>query len=130
MAKRILVVEDEHAVARTIQVNLDREGFTTQVASNGAAGLAAVASAPPDLIILDVVMPGMDGFEVLRSLKADPLTADIPVVMLTAKSDQESILRGWSEGVHCYMTKPFDPRDLTAFVQRLLDADELGDGDI
>lgn len=129
MAKRILVVEDERAVARTIQVNLDREGYQTELAANGSQALESIAAAAPDLVILDVVMPGMDGFEVLRALKADPETADIPVVMLTARSDEESILRGWSEGVHCYMTKPFDPRDLTAYVMRVLESDELTDGD-
>lgn len=120
MAKRVLVVEDERALARLIQVNLDREGFDTQLAADGKAALAAVAEARPDLIVLDVVMPGIDGFEVLRRLRSDPDTSEIPVVMLTAKADDDSILRGWTEGVHCYMTKPFDPVDLVTYVRRTL----------
>ena len=120
MAKRILVVEDEHPVARLIQVNLEAAGYEVTVASGGEEALAALAVEMPALMVLDVVMPGLDGFEVLRQLKADPDTADLPVVMLTARTDEQSIFKGWAEGVHCYMTKPFDPKDLLLLVERML----------
>lgn len=123
-AKRILIVEDERALARLVQVNLDRHGYETVIAGDGRAGLEEVRRAAPDLIILDVMMPVMDGFEMLRRLKADESTAGIPVMMLTAKADELSILQGWQEGVECYLTKPFDPAELVAFVQRLLEPSE------
>ncbi|MBI5833612.1 MAG: response regulator [Armatimonadetes bacterium] len=120
MAKLILVVEDEHPVARLIQVNLESVGYEVRVAANGAEALAALAEQMPALVVLDVVMPRMDGFEVLRHLKSDPDTADLPVVMLTARSDEQSIFQGWAGGVHSYMTKPFHPEDLLLLVERML----------
>jgi two-component system alkaline phosphatase synthesis response regulator PhoP/two-component system response regulator VicR len=120
MAKRILVVEDDGAVARLIQVNLERAGYEVELAGNGRGALTAVAQRRPDAVVLDVVMPVLDGFEVLRRLKADPDTSDIPVMLLTGKSDEDSIFQAWSEGVECYLTKPFDPDDLVLFMERML----------
>ncbi len=120
MVKRILLAEDEQPVARIVEVNLAREGYEVEWVTNGAAALEAVAAQPPDLIILDVTMPQMDGFEVLRRLKSDPETSELPVIMLTGKSDDDSVFKGWAEGVHSYMTKPFDPRDLALVVERVL----------
>jgi len=120
MVKRILLAEDEQPVARIVEVNLAREGYEVDWVTNGAAALEAVAANPPDLIILDVTMPQMDGFEVLRRLKSDPETSELPVIMLTGKSDDDSVFKGWAEGVHSYMTKPFDPRDLALVVERVL----------
>ena len=125
MAKRILVVEDEQAVARLLQINLERAGYEVELAGNGRSGLEAVAVQRPDAVVLDVIMPVMDGFEVLRQLKADPDTADIPVLLLTGKSDEESIFEAWSEGVHCYLTKPFDPSDLVLLMGRMLAPDDV-----
>ncbi|MBI2298155.1 MAG: response regulator [Armatimonadetes bacterium] len=118
MSKQILVVDDEVALARLVQINLQREGHEARIAHDGAEALDAIAAGKPDLVILDVVMPKLDGFEVLQRLKADPETADIPVIMLTGRSDDESILKGWTGGVLFYMTKPFDPLDLLAMVSR------------
>ena len=98
MAKRILVVEDEHPVARLIQVNLEAAGYEVTIASGGEEALAALAVEMPALMVLDVVMPGLDGFEVLRQLKADPDTADLPVVMLTARTDEQSIFKDGPKG--------------------------------
>src|SRR5207249_11911117 len=78
----------------------------------------------PDVVVLDVMMPQMDGFEVLRRLKADPSTAEIPVIMLTAKAQDADIFRGWSSGVDCYLTKPFNPMQLLTFVKRVLEANQ------
>jgi two-component system alkaline phosphatase synthesis response regulator PhoP/two-component system response regulator VicR len=129
MGKRILVVEDDSAVARLLQVNLEAAGYEVAWAADGREALARVAGELPDLIVLDVMMPVMDGFEVLRRLKGDLDTADVPVVMLTAKADEQSIFEGWAEGVHCYLTKPFDPGDLLLFIGRLMATeDEAADG--
>lgn len=121
MSKRILVVDDEVALARLVQINLQRDGHEAWIVHDGTAALDAIAASQPDLVILDVVMPGMDGFEVLRRLKADSETADIPVIMLTGRSDDESIVTGWTGGVDCYMTKPFDPSDLLTMVSRVFE---------
>ncbi|NUP98370.1 MAG: response regulator [Armatimonadetes bacterium] len=121
--KRILLAEDERPLARLVQVNLERAGYQVEWVSHGAAALQAVAQAAPDVIILDVAMPEVDGFEVLRHLKADPETADIPVIMLTGRTDEESVYRSWAGGVHYYMTKPFDPRELALVVERVFDED-------
>ena len=128
--KRILIAEDEQPVARIVQVNLGREGYEVDWVPDGVAALAAVAENPPDLVILDVTMPQMDGFEVLRRLKSDPETSELPVIMLTGKSDDESVFKGWAEGVHSYMTKPFDPRDLTLMVERVLSDSENWDAEV
>jgi two-component system alkaline phosphatase synthesis response regulator PhoP/two-component system response regulator VicR len=88
-----------------------------------------VAEEHPDLIVLDVMMPGLDGFGVLRQLKKDPRTEPIPVIMLTAKDDDKSVLDGWTKGVHCYLTKPFNPMELLAFVRRILDFEAEEDED-
>ena len=128
MAKRILLAEDEPSVTRLIQVNLELAGYTLDCVADGEAALAAIRDALPDLLILDVTMPRLDGFEVLRALKSDPETAQLPVVMLTGKSDDESVFKAWQSGVDCYMTKPFDPAELATMVQRLLSEDERWDG--
>ncbi len=117
---RVLVAEDETALGRLIEINLTLHGYEVGWVKDGEAALAAVSQQRPDVIILDVGMPKLDGFEVLRELKGNPDTADIPVVMLTGRSDDDSVLRGWSEGVHYYMTKPFDPADLMLVIERVL----------
>jgi two-component system alkaline phosphatase synthesis response regulator PhoP/two-component system response regulator VicR len=119
MAKRILAVDDEKAIVRLVQVNLEREGYDVVTAYDGREALEKVASERPDLIVLDVMMPYMDGFEVLQQLKKEPDTRDIPVIMLTAKAQDADVFRGWQSGVDCYLTKPFNPMELKAFVKRV-----------
>lgn len=121
MAK-ILAVDDERHIARLVQVNLERQGHQVTVAYDGEEALQKVAQERPDLIVCDVMMPRKDGFQVLAELKADPSTADIPVIMLTAKAQDADVFRGWSSGVDCYLTKPFQPQELINFVQRVLDS--------
>lgn len=119
MAKKILAVDDEKAIVRLVQVNLEREGYEVVTAYDGREALEKVASERPDLIVLDVMMPYMDGFEVLQQLKKSPETRDIPVIMLTAKAQDADVFRGWQSGVDCYLTKPFNPMELKAFVKRV-----------
>jgi two-component system alkaline phosphatase synthesis response regulator PhoP/two-component system response regulator VicR len=119
MAKKILAVDDERAIVRLVQVNLERAGYEVVTAYDGREALEKVASESPDLIVLDVMMPYMDGFEVLETLKKDPETRDTPVIMLTAKAQDADVFRGWQSGVDCYLTKPFNPMELLAFVKRV-----------
>lgn len=124
MAKKILAVDDEKHIVRLIQVNLQRAGYNVDVAYDGLEALKKVEEDPPDLIVLDVMMPQLDGFETLKRLKANPLTSEIPVIMLTAKSQDADVFRGWQSGVDCYLTKPFNPMELLAFVKRIFDSME------
>lgn len=120
MAERVLVVDDHPPMVGLIQDALTREGFVVRTAHDGTSGLRAVAAEQPDLIILDVVMPGMDGFEVLRRLREQPGTKDIPVIILTVRRDQGDLLTGYMAGASLYVNKPCEMRDLVAAVKRLL----------
>ncbi len=128
MAK-ILAVDDERNIARLVQVNLERQGHQVTVAYDGEEALQKVAQEKFDLIVCDVMMPRKDGFQVLNELKANPATADIPVIMLTAKAQDADVFRGWSSGVDCYLTKPFNPQELVNFVQRVLESQNQVSGD-
>jgi two-component system alkaline phosphatase synthesis response regulator PhoP len=127
--RRVLVVDDERHIVRLIQVNLEREGYQVLTAFDGKDGLQKAKSERPDLVVLDVMMPYMDGFEVLKSMKADPVTAEIPVIMLTAKAQDADVFRGWSSGVDCYLTKPFNPMELLTFVRRIFQSYEDDTGE-
>jgi two-component system alkaline phosphatase synthesis response regulator PhoP/two-component system response regulator VicR len=128
-SKRVLVVDDERHIVRLIQVNLEREGYQVLTAFDGKDGLQKAKTEKPDLVVLDVMMPYMDGFEVLKNMKADPVTAEIPVIMLTAKAQDADVFRGWSSGVDCYLTKPFNPMELLTFVRRIFQSfeDDMGE---
>jgi len=126
MAKKILVVDDERHIVRLVEVNLSRAGYDVATAYDGVEALEKVEAEEPDMIVLDVMMPRMDGFEVLKRLQADPNTQDIPVIMLTAKAQDADIFRGWSSGVSSYLTKPFNPRELLTFVERIFQSLEDG----
>ena len=123
---KILVCDDERHIVRLIQVNLERQGYSVVTAFDGKEGLEKVRSEKPNLVVLDVMMPYMDGFEVLQNLKKNPSTRDIPVIMLTAKAQDADVFRGWQSGVDCYLTKPFNPMELLTFVKRIFDS--LGPG--
>jgi len=128
--KRILAVDDERHIVRLIQVNLERAGYQVATAFDGSEALKKVEAEKPDLIVLDVMMPRMDGFEVLKRLQANPDTRGIPVIMLTAKAQDADVFRGWSSGVSAYLTKPFNPLELVTFVRRILSGfDQYDDGE-
>lgn len=124
MARKILTCDDEKHIVRLIQVNLERQGYEVITAFNGAECLEKVKEEHPDLIVLDVMMPEMTGFEVLETLKSNPETENIPVIMLTARAQDSDVLRGWQSGVECYLTKPFNPMELIAFVKRIFSMED------
>ncbi len=119
-AKRILVVEDEPDIAALIAYQLTREGFGVETAADGRAALEAVGREVPDMIVLDRMLPGLSGDEVLEHLKAEPATSGIPVLVLTAKREQEDRIEGFELGADDYLTKPFSPRELVLRVQAIL----------
>jgi len=121
MAKeKILVIDDEEDILELLKYNLSREGYQVFCAATGEDALRQVASGLPDLIILDLMLPGMDGLEVARTIKADPSTKDTPIVMLTAKGEEADIVTGLELGADDYITKPFSPRVLLARVRAVL----------
>ena len=128
MAKKILAVDDERHIVRLVQVNLERAGYEVVTANDGKEALEKVAAENPDLVVLDVMMPYMDGFEVLQNLRRDPSTRDIPVIMLTAKAQDADVFKGWQSGVDMYLTKPFNPMELLSFVKRIFDSMDGGAG--
>ncbi|OFX14782.1 MAG: two-component system response regulator [Armatimonadetes bacterium RBG_16_58_9] len=128
MAKKILAVDDEKHIVRLVQVNLERAGYEVVTANDGKEALEKVASENPDLVVLDVMMPYMDGFEVLQNLRRSPATRDIPVIMLTAKAQDADVFKGWQSGVDCYLTKPFNPMELLSFVKRIFSSLDGGEG--
>lgn len=124
MARKILTCDDEKNIVRLIQVNLERQGYEVATAYNGRECLEKVAEDKPDLIVLDLMMPEMTGFEVLEELKKNPETQNIPVIMLTARTQDQDVLRGWQSGVECYLTKPFNPIELLTFIKRIFAMEE------
>ncbi len=131
MPKKILAVDDERHIVRLVQVNLERAGYEVVTAFDGKEALEKVESENPDLVVLDVMMPYMDGFEVLQNLRKNQSTRELPVIMLTAKAQDADVFRGWQSGVDCYLTKPFNPMELLSFVKRIFTAQsEEDDGRI
>jgi DNA-binding NarL/FixJ family response regulator len=120
MAKRLLVVDDEAKLLRAVAVTLREEGYEVTTARSGADALVAVNASVPDLIISDIRMPGMDGYQLARALRSNPRTELIPVIFLTAKGERKDRLAGIRTGVDAYLTKPFDPEELLAVVTNLL----------
>ncbi len=127
MAKTILAVDDERHIVRLVQVNLERAGYRVVTAYDGREALAKIAEERPDMVVSDVMMPYIDGFELLRTLKKNPTTRDLPVILLTAKAMDADVTAGWQSGADCYLTKPFNPNELVSFVKRILDYYDNGD---
>ncbi len=121
MAPRILVVDDDPVIVRLLEVNFRLEGFEVVTALRGEDALALSREAPPDIILLDVMMPGMDGYEVCRQLRETPELAQVPVLFLSARARDDDRSRGMGLGVADYVTKPFDPTELVALVRRHLE---------
>jgi two-component system phosphate regulon response regulator PhoB len=118
MTADVLVVEDEPDIRSLIAHHLEREGFRCRTAASGVDALAAVRAAKPDLVVLDLMLPGMDGLEVCRRLRAD--TTALPIIMLTAKADEVDRVVGLELGADDYVVKPFSPKELVARVRAVL----------
>lgn len=121
MAKaKILIVDDEEDIVELVSYNLAREGFTTISANSGEEALKQVKNEPPDLIILDLMLPGVDGLEVARRLKGDSNFRNIPIVMLTAKGEEADVVTGLELGADDYIIKPFSPKIMIARIKTVL----------
>ncbi|HEV8630729.1 MAG TPA: response regulator [Thermoanaerobaculia bacterium] len=128
MSYKILVVDDEPDVLRMLQVVLGRRGHVVLTAGTGIEGLVTAQGERPDLVLLDIMMEGMDGWEVLKLLKLEQGTRDIPVVMLSARVEPRDKIRGLQEGAVDYITKPFSVRDMLATIEAVLERAPHGSG--
>ena len=124
---RILVVDDDERNHRLLVAMLEAEGYTAGEAADGTQALELVRQSPPDIVLLDIMMPGMDGYEVAHALKADAATRSIPIVMVTALDDRASRLRGLEAGAEEFVTKPVDRNELRIRVRNLLRLKEFSD---
>ncbi|MFN0058108.1 MAG: response regulator [Planctomycetota bacterium] len=118
--QQIAVIEDESDLREVIQYNLEREGYRVLDAADGESGLALIRRETPDLVLLDLMLPRLDGIEVCRRLKADSATKPIPVIMVTAKGEESDVVLGLGLGADDYVTKPFSPKELIARVRAVL----------
>jgi DNA-binding response OmpR family regulator len=120
MNKKILIAEDETHIAHLVSFKLRRAGYDVIWADDGGKAIEMISQEFPDLIILDVMMPVMDGFEVLTKIKQDINMHNIPVIMLTSKAQDNDVMKGFNLGTDDYMTKPFSPAELLARVKKIL----------
>ena len=122
MAKRVLVVDDEPNIVMSLRFLMEREGFEVEVASSGQEAVAALDRPPADVVLLDVMMPELDGFEVCQRIRSQPAWRATKIVMLTAKGRAAERDKGLALGADAYVTKPFSTRDLVAKVKQMLRA--------
>jgi DNA-binding response OmpR family regulator len=120
MPHRILIVDDEPSIVVPLEFLMKREGYEVAVAGDGQAALDAIAGNAPDLVILDVMLPRMSGFDVCRQLRADPRRRGLKILMLTAKGRESEMQKGLGLGADAYVTKPFSTRELVARIRALL----------
>lgn len=120
MSARVLVVEDEEALSALLEYNLGKEGFTVAVARDGDEAMLSLSEDQPDLVLLDWMLPGLSGIEICRQIRARTSTRDTPVIMLTARGEEEDRVRGLDTGADDYLTKPFSVPELIARVRALL----------
>jgi DNA-binding response OmpR family regulator len=120
MGKRVLIADDEPNIVASLEFLMEQAGFEVKVAANGQEALALAASFRPDLVLLDVMMPGKSGYEVCQSLRGDPATHAVKVVMLSAKGREVEVAKGLELGADAYVTKPFSTRELVAKVKDML----------
>jgi two-component system phosphate regulon response regulator PhoB len=120
MKPKILIVEDETAVVTLLRYNLEHQGFEVDAVSDGEEALVAIEENPPDLVLLDWMLPQLSGIEVCRQLRRRPATKQLPIILLTARGEEADTVRGLDSGADDYVTKPFSPAELTARVHALL----------
>jgi DNA-binding response OmpR family regulator len=118
--KQVLIVDDDPDIRELVRFKLEQLGFQVRSASDGEAGLEAALAQPPDVIVLDVMMPKLSGLEVCRQLRQSPETASTPIILLTAKAQEADVERGFDFGVNDSLVKPFSPRELASRVQAAL----------
>ncbi|MES9976365.1 response regulator transcription factor [Candidatus Thiodiazotropha sp. LNASS1] len=124
MTKTILIVDDEPNIVLSVEYLMKREGYQVMTASDGQVAIEMIADTRPDLLILDVMMPRKNGFEVCREIRADPALSGLPILMLSAKGREAEIKKGISLGADAYITKPFSTHDLVDKVNQLLQSQE------
>lgn len=121
MSRRVLIVDDETDIADLLGYNLEKAGYDTRVAGDGEAGLREISDFRPDLVVLDIMMPGLNGHQVLTRIRGNPTTAGLPVIFLTARNEEADEVAGLDRGADDFITKPFSVRILQARIERLLD---------
>ncbi|WP_461022603.1 response regulator transcription factor [Thalassiella azotivora] len=120
VGRRVLVADDDRDIRELVAFRLEAAGFEVEQAEDGAQALERLRRSPPDLAVLDVMMPGLSGMDVTRQLRADPVTAHVPVILLTARAQEADVEAGFAAGVDDYVVKPFSPRELVSRVQAVL----------
>lgn len=120
MAERILIVDDDETIVNLLATIFEMEGMIPLKALSAKEALAVMEQGPPDLILLDIMMPELDGFEVLAILRKDQRTKHLPVIILTGLTDKKNMLKGWREQADEWVTKPFDPMQLIATIRQIL----------
>ena len=118
--RTVLVVDDDPVILKLLEVNFEMEGFSVITAGDGDEGLHAIREQRPDAVVLDIMMPKLNGLEVLEAARADPATKNVPIVLLSAKAQASEVQRGLDLGADDYVTKPFDPIDLVERVNAVL----------
>jgi DNA-binding response OmpR family regulator len=121
MNRKVLVVDDDPSIRRLLNATLELEGYTVAMAADGEEALAELPTSRPDVVVLDVMMPKLNGLDVLDRIRRNPETATLPVILLTARSSKEDVWEGWQRGVDYYMTKPFDVEELLRFIEFVLE---------
>jgi len=120
MAARVLIVEDEESILLSLEFLFGKEGMAVSAARDGETALRLLGQQPPDLVVLDVMLPMIDGFELCRMIRADPVLRETRIMLLTARGRESEISRGMALGADAYLTKPFSTRELMGTVRRLL----------
>ena len=128
-ATKVVVIEDEPDILELIEYNLRREGFEVATATTGRAGLSVIGREKPDLVLLDLLLPGLDGLDVCRRLRAVDATSDLPIIMVTARGEESDVVLGLGVGADDYIHKPFSPRELIARVRAVLRRGPIRDSD-
>ncbi|MBI3540463.1 MAG: response regulator transcription factor [Candidatus Eisenbacteria bacterium] len=128
VADRVMIIEDEPEIRDLIGYHLERSGFQVTAVGDGQEGLRRIFESPPDALVLDLMLPGVHGIEILREIRDEAATADLPVIVVTARTSEMDTLLGFENGADDYVTKPLSPRELVARVQALLRRSRVGPG--
>jgi len=120
LAKKILIADDDPIIIKLLQVNLELDGYEVVTAEDGAEAVEKAVLTKPDLVILDIMMPRLDGWATLEELKRHPETSNAPVIFLSAKAQQDDVRKGYEAGATEYLTKPFDPSELLSVIEKIL----------